>query len=100
MIFIFYQDLPIYFIKYGFSHVFGLNTIYDWMRYLPFVNKSINIVYGTIAFIYYSIILLYNLWEVWPDQPIIKEYNIFYIWVMMWPFFYGFVVMYIERFYE
>ena len=67
-IYLYYLNLGmVIYIKYFMSHLIGFIFIYDWLKYLPFKDKGINLMYGCSIFIYESIMIIYSLWEIWPD---------------------------------
>ena len=53
MIYLYYLNTEyIYYIKHCISHILAFTATYDFLCYLPFKDKDINIFYGTVTLIY------------------------------------------------
>lgn len=98
MIFLYYLDIPnVKVVKHLMSHILGLTSCYDFLRYVPFRDEFICIFYGSATFIYEFSITLFSFWEL---TPYLEEFNIFFIWIMGFSFIIAFITLYIQNYFN
>jgi len=67
IVYLYYLNITnVYFIKHAISHILGITAAYDFLKYLPFKNKTINICYGSITLIFEYTMIIMSLWELTP----------------------------------